>query len=168
MNIRRMTFSCLMVLLLAASAWAAGNVWVASEGTELKKAPDGTSAVVGTLKLDERLDVLGKSGRWYNVKTPTGKTGWVYRGKISASQPQRDTTKGAPGLFGSLDSDIAANEASTDRAMRGLSPETEVYANETGTPEEYRKALDSVLERATTPEQVTEFLKRGKIGEYAR
>lgn len=154
--------------MTVAAAYAARYVWVASEGAELKKDPRGSAAVVGKLSLDQRLNVLTRSGRWYNVKTDQGRTGWVYRGKISASKPARETAKGAPGLFGSLDSDIASNKASTDRAMRGLSPEAEAYAKATRTPEEYQRALDSVMEFKVTEAEVTEFLKSGKIGEYAQ
>lgn len=158
----------LLFVALAVTAVAARYVWVASEGTELRSEPKGASAVVDNLKLDARLSVLDRSGRWYRVKTDAGKTGWVYRGRISAQKPAREEAKGAPGLFGSLDSDIAANRASTDRAMRGLSPEAEAYAKATKTPDEYQKALDSVMALKVTREEVIEFLRKGKIGEFAQ
>lgn len=165
---KRIAALFLFTVLFAGTAFAARYVWVASEGTELRSSPKGGSEVVSSLRLDERLSVQDKSGRWYKVKSDSGRSGWVYRGKISSSKPERDASKGAPGLFGSLDSDIESGRASTDRAIRGLSPEAEAYAESTGTPESYQKALDSVMERKITRDDVREFLQRGKIGEYAQ
>jgi len=64
-------------------------------------------------------------------------------------------------------SSISADEAQTSRSIRGLSKETEQYAQQRGTPEVYKKALDQVLAIRITDKEVAVFLKEGKIGEYA-
>jgi len=64
-------------------------------------------------------------------------------------------------------SNIQADEADTARSIRGLSRETEQYANNRGTPAAYRSALDHVLAMGVEERELEEFLMKGKIGEYA-
>lgn len=157
----------LLLALLAGAAWAAKYVWVASQGATLKSEPTASSQVAAKLTLHERLAVLERSGRWYRVRTNAGKSGWVYRGRITGAQPKK-TSSGGKALFGDMSSDVRADRATTDRAIRGLNPQTEQYANSTKTPREYRIALDKVLDRSITQQDVEDFLKRGKVGEYAQ
>ncbi|KAB1440863.1 SH3 domain-containing protein [Pseudodesulfovibrio senegalensis] len=157
----------LLLALLAGAAWAAKYVWVASQGATLKKEPTASAQVTAQLRLHERLAVLERSGRWYRVRNNAGKSGWVYRGRITGAQPKK-TTSNNTALFGDMSSDVRADRATTDRAVRGLNPQTEQYANSTRTPQEYRRALDTVLDRSITRQDVEEFLKRGKVGEYAQ
>lgn len=157
-----------LVLLTAGTVWAAKYVWVASQGTVLKAKAEASSAVVTKLKLHERLSVLKRSGRWYHVRTERGKKGWVYRGRISGARPKKATKSSGVDLFGDMSSDIHADSATTDRAMRGLNAQTDQYAESTQTPQEYRKALDSVLNRSLRAQDIEEFLKKGKVGEYAQ
>ncbi|MFH1491036.1 MAG: SH3 domain-containing protein, partial [Pseudomonadota bacterium] len=69
-------------------------------------------------------------------------------------------------LSGVLGSGIKADEADTARSIRGLSSETEEYANNRGTPKDYRAALDGVLSLQVTSKELEIFLKEGRIGEY--
>jgi len=159
--------SLLLLALLAGAAWAAKYVWVASQGATLKKEPTASSEVSSKLALNQRLSVLERSGRWYRVRTDNGRSGWVYRGRITGARPKKTTSSGTK-LFGDMSSDVRADRATTDRAIRGLNPQTAQYARSTGTPEQYRKALDNVLDRSITQKEVEAFLKRGKVGEYAQ
>ena len=72
------------------------------------------------------------------------------------------------GLLGSLSgSDINADAADSSRSIRGLSPEAKEYAKSTGTHQQSQDALDSVILRKVKEQEIDQFLKQGKIGEYA-
>ena len=91
----------------------------------------------------------------------------MYRGKLTDAPPSKETEV-SDNLFSSMQSSsISADEAQTSRSIRGLSKETEQYAQKRGTPEVYKKALDQVLAIRITDKEVAVFLKEGKIGEYA-
>ncbi|HIJ20402.1 MAG TPA: SH3 domain-containing protein, partial [Deltaproteobacteria bacterium] len=64
-------------------------------------------------------------------------------------------------------SNIKADEASTGRSIRGLSEETEEYAKNKKTPQATKQALDQVLALQVSEKELQDFLKKGKIGEYA-
>ncbi|MFQ5484345.1 MAG: hypothetical protein ACE5DO_03320, partial [Desulfobacterales bacterium] len=108
--------------------------------------------------------------RGYQVAAPDGKKGWIYRGKVSSEPPKKEGGEQNPlgTLIGGLTgSNIRADASDTSRSIRGLSPEAEAYADRTGTPEQYKKALDAVLSTTTSAGEIEQFLKAGKIGEYA-
>ena len=128
-----------------------------------------TSPTVADLPVGTELSVLGTDKSWYQVRTPEGKTGWIYRGKVSATAPAAPSGGGGGGLFGAVTSSrIEAGAADTSRSIRGLSPETAEYAETAGTPLENRQALDRVLALQIANAELERFLEQGRIGEYAR
>ncbi|MBI5016264.1 MAG: SH3 domain-containing protein [Deltaproteobacteria bacterium] len=151
------------LLCAVATARAADKVWVASAGAKVMAEAAASAKLVATPALGTELAVLGVAGKWLQVSTPEGATGWIYRGRVSESPPPS-----GGGLFGALpSSSIQASAADTSRSIRGLSPEVEQYAENAKTPAEYRKALDGVLALKVTDAEVDGFLREGKIGEYA-
>lgn len=164
-----MTF---VLLSLAVLAFAdAEKVWVTSEDATLQSERSTSSETVATLKRGTELSVSAFENRWYKVIAPDGKTGWIFRGKVSAEPPtdiDSDSGSGVGGLLGGLTgSSIEADAADSSRSIRGLSPEAQEYANQTGTPAESRAALDMVLSLTMDKSDIDLFLKEGKIGEYA-
>ena len=93
----------------------------------------------------------------------------MYRGRLSRTPPEEETQKQEEGgLFAFVPgSKIQADEADTARSIRGLSSETEEYARNSGTPAEYKRALDRVLAMSVSERELEMFLREGKIGEYA-
>lgn len=152
-------------LLAGAGTWAMAqqNVWVSSSGTSLNAEASAFSKKVAPVDKGTRLNVLEEKDKWLKVSTDKGDNGWIYRGKVSNAKPEDDSG----GLFGSLGGGITADSADTSRSIRGLSPEAEEYAKATGAPAENKKALDEILEMKVTEEEIAEFLKKGKIGEFA-
>ena len=149
------------------SAFAGGTMWVASENAKLKSAPKASSTTVVTLAVGTKISILETENRWYRIRAGSGEEGWMYRGKLSDTPPSNET-ESSDNLFSSMqNSSISADEAQTSRSIRGLSKETEQYAEQRGTPEAYKKALDQILAIRITDDQVDLFLKSGKIGEYA-
>lgn len=147
--------------------FAGGAMWVTSDKARLKSKPKASSTTFSTIPVGTEVSVLESKKRWYLVRTSSGEKGWIYRGKLSDTPPEKETEE-SENLFSSMqNSSISADEAQTSRSIRGLSKETEQYAQQRGTPEVYKKALDQVLAIRITDKEVDVFLKKGKIGEYA-
>ena len=147
--------------------FALENQWVASEGAKLKAKHKASSETITTLPLGTEVTVLDSKKRWRYIRTPSEQEGWIYRGRLSDSPPEKEA-EGTENLFGSLaGSEISADEADTGRSIRGLSTETEEYAKRTGAPVSYQKALDRVLAIRVSEKELVVFLMKGKIGEYA-
>lgn len=162
-------------LFTAASIALAGQIlWVTSESADLKAERSISSETIAELDRGAELAVKALESRWYQVTTEDGKTGWVYRGKVSETEPEaadqakKEEGGGIGGLLGGLGgSSVETETADSARSIRGLSPEAEAYAEKTGTPKQSREALDRVLSTSISENEIESFLKSGKIGEYA-
>jgi uncharacterized protein YgiM (DUF1202 family) len=150
------------------SVIAQERMWVSSSLAKLKAGTSASSETITHLSLGTEVTILGSDSRWYKVLTPSQEEGWIYRGHLSDSPPAEEVKKESDDLFTMLPgSSIGADEADTARSIRGLSEETEQYANNRGTPAEYRQALDSVLALEIKEKDLEAFLRSGRIGEYA-
>jgi osmotically-inducible protein OsmY len=148
---------------------AAEMLWVVSEGAKLKADRSASSETIEELPVGSELTADSSEGSWYKVTTKSNKAGWIYRGKVSSTQPEAKGDQGGGGLFGVMPgSSIKASAADTSRSIRGLSPAAKEYATRTKTPEEYQKALDRVLALRVTDQEIEGFLREGKIGEYSK
>jgi hypothetical protein len=153
----------------AAPATATANRWVVGTGTALKSEAMATSADIVPLEVGAQVQVLENAGRWLKVQTAAKKVGWVFAGRLSSTPPVTEVGA-SDGLFAASaqQSQIEIAKADSARSVRGLSAETESYAKERGTPQEYRKALDQILARQVSKEEVVTFMRAGKLGEYAQ
>src|SRR5512139_1254509 len=102
-----------LVLMMTGAVIAAEMLWVISEGAKLKTEPSASSETIEGLPVGSELTVDSSEGSWYKVTTKSNKTGWIYRGKVSSTQPG---DKGGGGLFGALPgSSIQVSAADTSR-----------------------------------------------------
>ena len=162
-----MTAMTAVLIFCVIPVFAGGAMWVTSDKARLKSEPKASSTTLSTVPVGSKVSVLQSEKRWYRVRISSGEKGWMYRGKLSDTPPAKETEE-SDTLFSSMQSSsISADEAQTSRSIRGLSKETEQYAQQRGTPEVYKKALDQVLAIRITDKEVDVFLKEGKIGEYA-
>jgi uncharacterized protein YgiM (DUF1202 family) len=170
MRVTRSIVAALVLLLVATSAMAAEKRWVSSEGTTLKSEASATSENVADVQVGAEVTVVESGGRWLKVRTGAGKEGWVYAGRVSDTPPAGEVSGSDGGIFGDSMKKSQINTAKADsaRSIRGLSPGAAQYAKDRGTPEMYKKALDIVLARKVSPNELKAFLKEGKIGEYAQ
>ncbi|MEJ2587721.1 MAG: SH3 domain-containing protein [Deltaproteobacteria bacterium] len=158
----------MLVWVLCATVHAETALWVSSEDAKLKSENTATSDTVKILPVGTKVSVLKSSDRWYFIRTSSGEEGWMYRGRLSDTPPEMEKSTQGDNLFSALGgSGIQAEEADTSRSIRGLSKETETYANSQNTPAKYREALDQVLAMQISEKDLQEFLKSGRIGEYA-
>jgi uncharacterized protein YgiM (DUF1202 family) len=158
-----------LMLMITGAVIAAEMLWVISDGAKLKMEPSASSETIETVPVGSELSVDSSEGSWYKVTTKSNRTGWIYRGKVSSTQPEGKGDKGGGGLFGALPgSSVQVSAADTSRSIRGLSPAAKEYAESTKTPESLQKALDRVLDMRVTDREIEEFLREGKIGEYSK
>ncbi len=170
---RSLTLLALLLGLALAGQAAAETLYVASTGAILKAAASASSATVAELPLGAGLEVLQSDRRWYRVRTSSGREGWIYRGKVSPTKPQATATGGDQESVGDLlggltGSSIQANAADSSRSIRGLSPDAEAYAAQTGATPAAKQALDQVLAHPVSQQEITRFLQESKLGEYAQ
>ena len=90
------------------------------------------------------------------------------QGEAFKTPPAKETQEETGNLLTAMGgNEIRADEADTAQGIRGLSRETEQYAQNQGTPAGYKEALDRVLSLSVTEKELDTFLVEGKIGEYA-
>jgi len=164
--------------------FAADTLWVTSSNAKLKKDKTASSETITILDPGEELEVLLTSGKWYKVSTSIGKTGWIYRGKVSDFSPEEGEEEDEL-LDELLVSSVDADEADTSRSMRGKKNQTAKKGKDPGQesvllpmvmqymkthkiPDEYRIALEKIITTKVENKAVDTFLKNGKIGEYAK
>ncbi|MFH2219463.1 MAG: SH3 domain-containing protein [Pseudomonadota bacterium] len=167
-----LTVAFCILLMTAIHAAAGEKVWVTSKDTDLKSARVSASETIASLQPGTELNVLSFEKRWYLVTTSSGKQGWIYQGKVSKNPPVKKQGAGGGnalgGLLGGLTgSSIKTEDSDATTSIRGLSPEAKQYAQSTGKSVIYENALDEVLAVKTDKSEIEEFLKNGRIGEYA-
>ncbi len=163
----------LMVLLGVSSGLSAERVWVSSFDAKLKAEGSAVSETLAVLAVGAELTVNGEDGRWLRVTATGGKTGWIYRGKVSTEPPGPSGEKSgddsvAKLLTGLTGSRIGSGEVDTSRSMRMLSVENKEKKKSSGPDQAYEDALESVLSRRVTEVHLERFLEKGEIGEYAK
>ncbi len=56
---------------------AGATVVVLVDGLNLREEPSGTAKTLQGLDKDQKVVVIKQEGKWYEVKTSEGKTGWI-------------------------------------------------------------------------------------------
>jgi len=163
-------FSILIVSVLFVAV-SAGNVlaetmWAKKDRVKVTAEKSPTSTVVATLRVGDQVQVVQKSGRQYRVKLRNGKSGWVFKFKLSAKQPEKKS--GGSGLSGlSGDNTLVAQEARAGGSIRGLKETTEQYADKKHISQADRRSVEKMEQRTVTDDELDQFKKGGRIGEYA-
>ncbi len=86
---------------------------IVKERAAIKHGPSIYYETAETVEKGTRLTVLAQRGDWYQVRTPQGKTGWIYKDFIVQS-----TTLSAPGTQISIDEAPSYYVANTDCNIR--------------------------------------------------
>ncbi len=140
-----------------------GQVKVTIDKSPLSKA-------VATLETGDAVEVLEKSDRHYKVRAPNGKSGWVFKFKLSDEKPGGG--KGGSGALSLLtgESTIAAREARSGGSIRGLKEASGAYAtyakNKKIVPA-HKLAVDRMDQLTITREELIQFQREGSVGEFA-
>jgi len=151
--------------MLPSSNWAA-TLYAKQDDVKVNAEKSPTSAVIATLALGDAVTVLAEEGRLAKVKTATGKTGWVFKFRLSEEKPSSGGSGlGLSGLTGRKT--IAARESRAGGSIRGLKESTEQYAKDKNIKQEHRDAVDRMEAFSLAPGDLTEFKKSGHLGEFS-
>ena len=143
----------------------AATLFAKQDGVKVTSDKSPTSPVVATLHLGEEVTVLMEEGRLVKVKTPGGKTGWVFKFRLTEEQPSSGGGFGLSGLTGRKT--IAARESRAGGSIRGLKESTEQYAQTKHIKQEHRDAVDRMEAFTIPPEELMQFKKSGHLGEFS-
>ena len=159
---------CVSVLLLGFSAGNlfAETMYAKKDRVKVTAEKPPTSSVVATLNVGDQVDVVEKSGRQYKVQLSSGQSGWVFKFKLSDTQPEKK--KGGSNLSGLTGENVVvAQEARAGGSIRGLKETTEQYADKKQISQADRRSVDKMEQRTVTDDELNQFKKDGRIGEYA-
>lgn len=166
---RRCIFLAIMVSLVTAltmtDAASGETLYVAAKSAQLRSGKTSLDPVVATLKLGEPLEVVKRDDRWVQIRTAKGVTGWIFSNNVSASKPA-----GGDNELAALGQSVRRTDASAVTASagaRGLDKASEDYANRAGITKQHRESVDRMTSYKLPDEDVQEFLKSGRLGEYA-
>ena len=149
---------------LSSPAWASTS-FAKQDGVKITAKKSPRSKVLTTLKLGDAVTVLSVEGRMAKVKTTKGKTGWVFKFRLS---PKKPTARGSSGLFGLKGrKKIAARESRAGGSIRGLKESTEQYAKDKHIGQEHQDAVDRMEALVIPPDELLEFKKAGHLGEFS-
>lgn len=153
-----------LISLWPSLAWAA-SLFAKQDGVNVTADKVPTSAVVETLNLGDEVRVLSEEGRLVKVKTAAGKTGWVFKFRLTEEKPSTGGGFGLSGLTGKTT--IATREARAGGSIRGLKESTEQYAKTKEIQQEHRDAVDRMTAYSISPEELMQFKKTGNLGEFS-
>ncbi len=152
-------------ILLLPSPSLAATQYAKQDGVKVTAEKSPTSTVVDTLKLGDAVSILSEEGRLAKVKTASGKTGWVFKFRLTEDKPSSGGGGSLSGLTGRKT--IAARESRAGGSIRGLKESTERYAKDKQIKQEHRDAVDRMEAFALTQEEFMQFKKAGNLGEFS-
>lgn len=141
------------------------TLYVAAKNAQVRSGKTSLNPVVATLKLGDPVEVVKRENRWLQVRTAKGITGWIYATYVSALKPA-----GGDNELAALGRSVRGTDASAVTASagaRGLDKASEGYADRSGITPQHRAAVDRMTAYKISDEDVQEFLKSGRLGEYA-
>ncbi|NKB80320.1 MAG: hypothetical protein GKS05_10300 [Nitrospirales bacterium] len=160
------------VAVLAAAIWFMGAVSAFAEtmyakknGVKVTAEKSPTSSVVTTLEIGDQVEVMKKAGRQYYVILSNGKTGWVFKFKISKTKPAgKSGGSGLSGLTGN--NRMMAKEARSGGSIRGLKETTNQYAQHKQIDPIHRQSVENMEQLVISNEELARFQQEGGVGEY--
>lgn len=152
------------MMSLPSLSWAAA-MYAKQDDVKVTADKAPTSATVATLKLGDEVTVLSEEGRLLKVKTATGKTGWVFKFRLSEEKPSTGNGFSLSDLTGQKK--IAARESRAGGSIRGLKESTETYAESKQIKQEHRDAVDRMEAFSLSPDELMQFKKAGNLGEFS-
>ena len=147
------------VSLAAAAELEAGHTaYVIHDGQPLLSDKDPDASAVAKLKSHTEYMVVQISGRWVELKAGSA-TGWVYEGNVSRDEPPEVNDSGFK---------TDASATTLNAAARGIDDDAKGYADRKGEAESANDVVWMEQENdAITKDQVQDYLRAHKLGEYS-
>ena len=152
--IRKLLIGGAFLALSCGIGVAAGEMLTAPRNIEVVATMSTAADTVEVVRSGQRLEVIAKEGSWLQVRTPSGKTGYVL-----ASRIQR---RGGGLDIGAVTGGPSASAVSSATAGRGLSPEAAGYAQSRGYPTDAPDRL--VAFRLNAKPDLKAFKDEGNVG----
>ncbi len=158
-----------VIIAFAASVAVVGaafgeTLYVSARTAQLRSGKTSLDPVVAGLRLGESLDVVKRDGRWLQVRTAKDVTGWIFDNYVSFEKPSGGDSDLAAMGKGFRGNDVVVTASA---GARGLDSASEGYANRSGITKQEREAVDRMTAYKVPDDDIREFLKSGKLGEYA-
>lgn len=158
-------FLILSILVFGAVA-TAGTMYSKKNGVKVTVNKSPLSKVVGNLRLGDAVKVLGISGRHAKVQLSSGKTGWVFKFKLSDKKVKTRRGRSALSIL-SGEERIAARESRSGGSIRGLKEVSETYAKGHQIAPMHKEAVDRMEQLRIPQEELLRFQQEGQIGEFS-
>ena len=139
--------------------------YVKKSATKLQTEAKARSKVLGKLNKGTPVNVLGKSGKFYQVSAG-GETGWIFRFKLTKVSPSGNGRDDVLGALGGQQQ-IAARESAYGSSIRGLSPVSEEHAIKKGASPASIESVKEMERYKVDDEALDKFLEEGRLGAYA-
>lgn len=153
---KRLLLVLALAALVPAAVWA-DVMYVQVSKTRLLEKASAFSKSKAPLAYKTRVEVLGKQGAYYRVKTPHG-SGYVPTASLSVKKPQ---------FTSSLSRDyVSSDEVAVATKGFNAQVESDYRAKNPNLPYD---ALDKMIAETTYPDpgaKFKPFRKQGKLGEY--
>jgi len=144
----------LCFVTMATWATAARTMSVQMKKSELRASPSGLGSVVATVKLGDRLTVLGTKGTWTRVSTAKGTTGWIPTSSL--------TRKKIKIKSGNTDARVAASSDEMSLATKGFTSQVESDFKNQNKEIDF-KWVDKMIAMKVTTGEMKAFLKKGNV-----
>ena len=160
-------FSIALAILLLPHLAGAETWYVKKSATKLQAEASARSEVLSKLQKGTPVKVKKKSGKFFQVSS-NGKTGWIFRFKLTKKAPAGG--QGDGDVLSALggDQEMSARESASGSSIRGLSPIAEQHARKKGATDASIQAVKNMENFKVRPEELDRFLEEGKLGEYSQ
>ncbi|VAX16891.1 hypothetical protein MNBD_NITROSPINAE02-1567 [hydrothermal vent metagenome] len=173
-NFYRPTIIALCMGLLYAAPLRAGEdetVYAKRDQTAILAQPFGMAKIVAKAKEGEPLKVIGKSGKYYRVKTSRGVTGYVFSMRVTSDNPAgaspEDDDLGLADTGPKDRRSVALGESSASHSIRGLRKAPD-KKGKGATKEMADKSLKNMERLKVSAGELDKFQREGNVGRYAR
>ena len=160
-------FLIVLAILLLPRLAGAETWYVKKSATKLQAEASARSEVLGKLQKGTPVKVKKKSGKFFQVSA-SGKTGWVFRFKLTKKVPAGAQSDGDVLSALGGDQKMAARESASGSSIRGLSPISEQHARKKGATEASIQAVKNMENFKVRSEELDRFLEDGRLGEYSQ
>lgn len=135
--------------MVSKSAEEAKTMYAIKDQVNLRGKASTTGTVVTTLKQNEKLSVLGTSNYWYQVKTESGKEGYVRKDMLTSTAPSSSVkTLAATSTSSTVTTTSLSTAAQTnvDNGFDENEEELEIYFEEQTRKEQAAKASEQEMQ----------------------
>ncbi|NIQ00152.1 MAG: SH3 domain-containing protein [Nitrospinaceae bacterium] len=166
------SFQILLIVLLVIAFLAPVTVWadtwyVKSSRAKMTQKASARSKKLADLPVGAAVEVLEKGKRFYRISFK-GKSGYVFKFKLTDKAPAQSRGGG-----NSLDlligqQQMAAAESTSGSSIRGLHRLSEEQSRSKGIKPVHIQAVKDMEAYKVKSQDIDQFLKQGRLGEYVQ